>query len=169
MPLPPRHRRILIVLLPLPTRIGIASPPPLGPENVINGDFETGAFAPDWTTGGAGAGDISIATGTPGSSYVYSGSKGVQSGPWNGQTGYLAQVITLAAGTYTLSFWLNASGGGTMFRVYWEGVQIANLDAASGGWTNHTYTVTATGPTSELKFDMQNEPSYYGLDNVSVR
>ena len=35
-------------------------------------------------------------------------------------------------------------------------------------WTNFNFVVTAIGPNSTLQFAFQNEPDYFGLDDVSV-
>ena len=45
---------------------------------------------------------------------------------------------------------------------------MALTNASAQGYTQYTYTVTATGATSVLEFDARQDPSQWDLDNISV-
>lgn len=150
------------------TYYDLSSVNPLGVEFISNGGFEAGNFT-SWTVvdNTPGGGNITIDTFPQ---YVHSGTYGVSAGPWQFQTGYISQVLTTGVGNnYTLTFWLNAVNGGTIFQVYWEGNLIADLSMVLPlVWTQYTYSVTSTAATSEIKFLMENEPGYFGLDDISI-
>ena len=148
-----------------------SSPPPSGSNLVGNGNFETGTFS-NWTVGGNSGltpvgRQIDIETnGQGGSTYAAKiGSMGAD--------GTLSQTITTTPGqTYTLSFWLQNEASGTQdndFNATWNGQTLLSLtNAAHSGYTQHTYTVTATGSTSTLEFSAANVPSQWDLDNISL-
>ena len=148
-----------------------SSPPPSGSNLVGNGNFETGTFS-NWTVGGNSGltpvgRQIDIETnGQGGSTYAAKiGSMGAD--------GTLSQTITTTpAQTYTLSFWLQNEASGTQdndFNATWNGQTLLSLtNAAHSGYTQHTYTVTATGSTSTLEFSAANVPSQWDLDNISL-
>jgi hypothetical protein len=133
-----------------------------GPNLVVNGDFETGDFT-GWTTD---SGSV-----TTGSTYAHSGTYGAQFGPV-GSLGYLSQTLSTTPGTsYVLSFWLDSPDGDTPneFQVSWDGTTLldeANIPAI--GWTNIQFMVTATGTSTVLQFGFRDDPTYLGLDDVSV-
>ena len=88
-----------------------------------------------------------------------------------GADGTLSQTIATTAGqTYTLSFWLqNEGSGGNDFAAIWNGQTLLSLsNAAQFGYTEYTYTVTATGSTMTLEFSAANGPSQWDLDNISL-
>src|SRR5208282_5646282 len=72
--------------------------------------------------------------------------------------------------TYTLSFWLqNEESGTNDFTALWNGQTLLSLsNAAQSGYTEYTYTVTATGSTTTLEFSAANGPSQWDLDNISL-
>ena len=76
--------------------------------------------------------------------------------------------------TYLLSFWLENEGAieGSNFNefvVSWNGVTIFDqTDLPAFGWTNFQFVVTATGSNTVLQFGFQNNPSYFGLDDIAV-
>ena len=139
------------------------------PVNLVaNGNFATGDFT-NWTLGGndsnANVQQVfvdSIAQG--GSTYAAAiGSIGAD--------GTISQTIATTPGqTYTLSFWLQNDGsGGNDFQAIWNGQTLLSLtNAAQSGYTEYTYTVTATGSTSTLEFSAANGPSQWDLDNISL-
>ena len=45
---------------------------------------------------------------------------------------------------------------------------MALTNAPAQGYTQYTFTVTATGPTSILEFDARQDPSQWDLDSISV-
>jgi len=129
---------------------------------VTNGGFEAGNFN-GWTMV-----DITNSS-TVTTNYVHSGTYGAYLGPWNGNTGSLSQVLTTGVGnTFELSLWLKSDTGNDLFKVYWEGVEIADLTGISAPYTQYTYPVTSSGTTSTLEFRMRNEADWFGLDDVSV-
>ena len=129
---------------------------------VVNGSFETDNFT-GWTLGGQ-------------SQYIYivnaaeSGQFAAGMGP-TGADGTLSQTLQTTAGQqYTLDFWLaNAGSGPNDFTAKWNGQSLlALVNASAQGYTEYTYTVTATGNTSQLEFDFRQDPSEWHLDNISV-
>ena len=151
--------------------IDTTTPPTVNlPVNLVaNGNFATGDFT-GWTLGGnytstTYGSEIVIATeGTGGSTYAADmGSMGAD--------GTLSQTIATTPGqTYALSFWLqNLGSGGNDFSATWNGQNLVSLtNTAQSGYSQYTYTVTATGSTSALQFSAANGPSHWDLDNISL-
>ena len=149
-------------------------PPASGANLVANGNFATGDFT-DWTLGGNAIWqnslpEIFIDTSAEGSS-TYAAGMGSM-GPSSSSDGTLSQTIATTPGqTYTLSFWLQNEGstGGNDFQAIWNGQTLLSLsNAPQSGYTEYTYTVTATGSASTLEFSALNNPSQWDLDNVSL-
>lgn len=100
----------------------------------------------------------------------------------SGFAGFYQQTLTTVPGeTYTLQFWYSPnstiqSPNDDATRVLWDGVQVdivdeTSMNPGSLAWTLHTYTVTATGASTVLRFeDAGIGYTYTGgfLDNVSV-
>lgn len=137
------------------------------PQLVQNGGFEAGSFI-NWTQTGNTT-STSVTSGN--SSYVHSGIYGAELGPV-GSMGYLSQTLATFPGqAYLLSFWLNNSIGGTptQFLVNWGAGAIYSLsNPPAFGWTNLQFIVTAAASSTVLQFGFQNDPNYFGLDDVSV-
>ena len=132
---------------------------------VQNGGFETGSFS-SWTQSGSTA-DTSV---TSSSSYVHSGTYGAELGPV-GSLGYLSQTLATVPGqSYLLSFWVeNFASTNDEFSVAWNGSTLydqTNLPAF--GWANYVFAVTATNTSMVLQFGFRNDPTYFGLDDISV-
>lgn len=133
---------------------------------VANGDFETGTLT-NWSL----SGNTAYLSVSAKSYYVHSGSYGVQAGPV-GALGYLSQTLATVPGQpYLLSLWLDSPDAATPneFTVSWNGTTLfdgVNLGAI--GWTNVQFVVGAMSASSLIQIGVRNDPSYFGLDDVSV-
>jgi hypothetical protein len=140
---------------------------------VNNGGFETGDFT-GWTqsnTPGTGVGIFAPHSGTYAAFFGNSGS-----------LTYLSQDLSTVAGTnYELSFFLQHGGGGSgpafadgeaifnQLQVFWNGYLIydqTNLGAFP--YTEFTFNLLATDPTTELKFGFRNDTSIFDIDDIAV-
>ncbi|MBW8865443.1 MAG: hypothetical protein JF609_11100, partial [Verrucomicrobia bacterium] len=151
--------------------IGVAAVMPfalkVGQPVIQNGGFETGDFT-SWTQ----SGNTATTTVTSGNtSYVHGGSYGAQLGP-SGTPGYLSQNLATVMGqNYLLSLWLRNKAGSTpnLFQVQWNGVMLYNVvNMTATAWTNLQFLVTATNSGSVLQFGFRDDPSYLGLDDITV-
>jgi len=144
---------------------------------VVNGGFETGNFN-GWTKG-SNTGFFGVDSN---SQAVHSGSYGAYLGAieygsfdTNLNAGnQLSQILsTTQAGTYTLDYWLdNWNSGPDGFEAIWDGKVIAGSlinNANAFGWTEVTFSgLVATSSATTLQFNAFQNPSYFGLDDVSV-
>jgi hypothetical protein len=135
-----------------------------GPNLVVNGGFETGNFSGWALSGNTGSTTVG---GTP-----HSGSYAANLGPV-GSEGFITQTLLTTPGTsYVLTYWL-ANGGGTpnQFEAYIDGSVVPGsqlINAPGFSYTQYSFTFVAAGPTTQLRFGFQQDPSYYFLDDVSV-
>jgi hypothetical protein len=131
---------------------------------VQNGGFETGDFS-FWTQSG-NLGDTYVNT-----LYVHSGKYGAALGP-SGVPGYLSQTLATSVGQlYLLSLWLDSPDGQTPneFSVAWNGTTLfSQASLPRIGWTNLQFNVPATTTNTVLQFGFRDDPSYFGLDDISV-
>ena len=73
--------------------------------------------------------------------------------------------------TYTFDFWLEHQDASRTsdFTALWNGTQVLSLDnVPSFGWTEYTYSVTATDYTASIAFSGREPFSNYALDDISV-
>ena len=136
---------------------------------VQNGGFETDDFT-DWAL----SGDTSytfIDDGSESEIIPYSGNYEVALGT-SGSFGYISQTLSTTPGkSYLLSLWLDSPDGQSPneFLVSWNGNTLfdgTNLPAT--GWTNLHFLVSATKTNTVLEFGFRDDPSYLGLDDISV-
>jgi hypothetical protein len=165
--------QLLLSLLAVPMlciALNASAVPATPITNIVNnGGFETGDFT-GWTQGG-NTGDTGV-----NSSSAHSGNFGAFLGPV-GTPGTLTQnLTTIASSNYELSFFLEGGGDGgkgplgggssIFFQVFWNGVKIFD-STGPGPYTQFEFfNLTATGPTTELKFVFQNDPSFFHLDDI---
>lgn len=87
-----------------------------------------------------------------------------------GSDGTIRQTLADVSGqSYTFSFFYAADGGQPHdFSASWDGTTLLALtDTPAQGYTEYSYTVTGTG-SDTISFRERNDPSYDGLDDVSV-
>ena len=137
--------------------------PAVAQELVTNGGFETGTFAGFTQTGNTGF--TTVSTIAPASG-AFSG----RFGPVGSVGGISQTLITTAGQNYLISFDLRNEGGTPNFyQALFGGSQLfAATDSAAFGYTNFSTTAVATGASTILAFNFQQNPSYFYLDNVSV-
>jgi uncharacterized repeat protein (TIGR03803 family) len=137
---------------------------------VVNGGFETGDFT-CWTLSGSDTNDIRVDDGSLLGIEPHSGNYLAAGGPV-GSLSFLSQTLSTTPGIeYLLSFWLDSPDGETPneFLVSWNGNTLfdkPNLPAI--GWTNIQFVVSATGTSTVLQFGFRDDPSFLGLDDISV-
>jgi hypothetical protein len=127
---------------------------------VTNGGFETGNFS-GWTQFG-NTGFTSVACGAGVAQYRNSGNCG----------GIFQTLNTVAQGTYTVSFWLSIDSGTPNSMTFnWNGggPELTITNAPGQSMQLYSYTLVATGATTDLRFNIQHNPAYYGLDDIVVR
>jgi hypothetical protein len=134
------------------------------PGNLVtNCGFETGNFS-----GWQQIGDTSF-TGVN-QAAANTGNFGAFLGPTGGYGGVQQNVTTTAGATYALAFYLRHDGGaGNGWRVSWNGTVIASgTEAPAFPYTVYSFNLTATGATSQIKFEFLQVPAWYYLDDVIV-
>jgi hypothetical protein len=165
----------------------------VGQSLVQDGGFESGSYC-HWTLVGN---TEKISALNPYVPYIYNGVESphaaynpVHSGNYGAFLGdsilaVLYQTLPTCPGqAYLLSFWLENPVGGSpvanhieQFQVNWNtNATITNTlfslptqpNTPAFAWTNFNLVVTATGSNTTLQFGAENQPDYFGLDDVSV-
>ena len=95
-----------------------------------------------------------------------------------GSVAYLTEDLpTLEGQPYLLSLWLTSPGANNFpnqFVVEWSNgaggqeVLFNQFNLGAFDWTNLQFVVTGSGNISTLAIGFQNDPDYFGLDDVSV-
>jgi hypothetical protein len=133
---------------------------------LVNGGFETGTFN-GWTQFGdtsfSGV-DSSVHIPVNSGNYAaYFGSHGL---------GGISQTVTTMPGEmYQLSFWLSHpySDSGTEFQVQIGGIIVDDqLNVGNFGYTDFTYSYTATGTSTTIQLGFKEPPENFYLDDVSL-
>jgi hypothetical protein len=149
----------------------------IGQSIVANGGFETGDFT-GWTLIGntTFSGNIynAVESASAGFSVVHSGTYGAFLGDI--QLASLSQSFATVPGQYyLLSLWLDNPTSGTVqqFKLSWMTSGITNvlfslLNPASFSWTHLQFLVSAADIQSALEIQAENDPAYFGVDDVSV-
>ncbi|NVN90133.1 MAG: VPLPA-CTERM sorting domain-containing protein [Desulfuromonadales bacterium] len=138
---------------------------------LVNGDFETGDFN-GWTVDSINNWAMVINSGSQ-----HAGNFEAQLGTY-GTSGTLTHdaFATTAGQEYTVSFWLASDGLNTtntnVFQALWNG-QAQNINPVlnpnlSSSYTQYLFTTIASGTSSTIAFNFQNDPSVFHLDNVDV-
>jgi hypothetical protein len=131
---------------------------------VTNGGFETG------TTSGWSLSNSSFTFVTSLGSDVHSGLFGLRAGNI-GSDAILSQTLTTVAGTtYDITFWLSSDGGiPNDFFANFGGTQLYHAsNLHEFGFTEYSFLQTATSNSTTLSFGLRDDPSYLGLDDISV-
>jgi hypothetical protein len=155
-------RRFIFALVICVAIAGIAT----AGELVVNGGFETGDFT-GWTLSG-----ITDHTGVD-PNFAYQGNFGAKLGAVGGD-GFLFQILPTEAGQmYTLSYALeNVGDTPNDFGASWGGVSVPGSEFVNVGpfpGTIFKFLLTATSSSTELQFHFRQDPSFWGLDIVSVQ
>jgi hypothetical protein len=150
----------------------------IGQSLVRNGGFETGNFT-NWTLSGDAiiGRDIydAVENSSSGYSIVHSGSYGVFLG--DTRLASLSQNLSTIPGQYyLLSLWFDNPVSGTVqqFMVNWNinsdatNTLYSVLNPPAFSWTNLQFLVAATGTNTTLQIQAENDPDYFGLDDISV-
>ncbi|MDE3068314.1 MAG: hypothetical protein KGJ60_12275 [Verrucomicrobiota bacterium] len=146
----------------------------VGQPLIQNGGFETGDFT-GWTLDGDRA-NINFVTGPftigPRDRFrPHSGGYAAALGePYS--FAYLSQTLPTATGQlYWLSLWMDSPDGQTPneFSVIWNSETLFDqVNIPNIGWTNLQFLVKATVSSTVLEFAARDDPTYLGLDDVSV-
>ncbi len=167
-----RATQYSIARIPSEREIAVAAMPrfdvPVPRDQIVNGGFESGNFAPWVLNDPSGFSNI----GTD-SAFAHSGTFHANLGAV-GQIGTLTQTFSTIAGqTYQLSYWLANDSGvqPNFFAVLWNGVQIPSLTISNSAifdYSNFMANMTATGTSSTLQFQFRHDDDFFRLDDISV-
>jgi VPDSG-CTERM motif len=153
--------------------IGLAQSWRANANLVQNPGFETGDLT-GWTFTPAASGSDQRVGGP-----AHTGQYAWQAGSVGGLDDYISQNLTTIPGdTYQIGYWLNTSTGANNQQGYYNftstfgATTLQNISppvtGSSFGYTEFTFTQTATGSSTVLSFGIQALHGWYELDDVSV-
>jgi flagellin len=135
-------------------------------SSITNGGFETTGFT-GWTVDHATSGSLLSLGG-----HAHSGAGAAWFGAIGAGDDALSQTFaTLPGESYVVTFWLahGASDSANDFTASWNSAPLLSLiNASSFGQREYTFTATAAGDESTLRFSGRELVDYYFLDDVSV-
>ncbi len=133
---------------------------------IQNGSFEFGDF-----TGWTQSGNLSDTFVSTNPNYANQGFYGAELGP-SGSLGFLSQTMpTIPGQSYLIHFEFDNPQAMTNceFQVSWGGNVLMDVtNEGLIGWLPIEFAVTATDTNTTLQFGFRDDPSFLGLDNVSV-
>jgi hypothetical protein len=182
-----KARRQVIILAVTLWVLGVASRPWTATANmIVNGGFDadspplqivagwiwTSAAPAGWTLEPAADGTSSFFVSPMPLLGAHTAPNSANFGAIGSLEDHLSQVLPTQAGqTYRLDFFLahSSTNDANAFHVRWNGDPVFELmNAAAFAYTEHTFSVVATGPFTTLEFAGREGPAAYGLDDVSV-
>ena len=137
--------------------VGFSLAYPAKANLITNGGFETGDFT-GWTVVGQ-----AFVDGLPHSG-AFAAEFGVSS------VSLTQSVTTTPGASYVVDFWLAGVGDFLLgpFGVFWGGSNIFSGGFSGFGYTEFTFTVTASSATTALQFSSASLEGDYFLDDVRV-
>jgi hypothetical protein len=180
----------LLVLIVASPAGATSLPPPPPPVNVpapaaqmipgnlvANGDFETGAFAPQWTLTPGGPFDQVCSAGSPigaTTCITHGGQYAMSFGLAGAQDSLSQNIPTIPGAHYILTFYLANDNpqdqNTTTFDVFWGATHVFSLSSPQPSFPYQAVSLglTATTNSTTLTFAAQHDPSQWFLDDVSV-
>ncbi|MBV9937729.1 MAG: carbohydrate binding domain-containing protein [Acidobacteriaceae bacterium] len=141
---------------------------------VVNSGFETGDLS-GWALSGTNSdpSDNGIYYGVDGAD-AHSGNYGAYFGPIGGILKLDQTLATSPGATYTISFWLAQSPATpapyvNSFTASFGGATLySQVGVPSSGFTQYSFSSTASSNSSILEFGFRNDTGYFSLDDASV-
>lgn len=143
----------------------VAVAPDARANTILNAGFETGSFS-GWETQPQPREPMFFVGGN-----AYEGDNAAWFGSiWHFDESIWQTFATTAGDQYEVTFWLaHGRSWANDFNVWWNNAPLLSLvNASRFGYQEYSYTVTATGPSTTLKFSGRDLTNYYYLDDVSV-